>query len=163
MPKTRLKQFAQDGASTADYVRWSGTLWVPASLNVVDDTTPQLGGTLDCQNADIDNIKTATFNAEFDNGNETGTFLLVWTSGQKQRATLTGNITTLTITDPVGPCNLTLKLIQDVTGSRTVAWPASILWPGGTGPTLSGVSATDLVSFYFDGTNYYAQAALDFS
>jgi hypothetical protein len=56
-----------------------------------------------------------------------------------------------------------LKLIQDVTGDRTVVWPASVLWPGGTGPTLSGASATDLISFYFDGTNYYAQAALAFS
>lgn len=163
MPNPRLKQLAQDGASTNDYLQWNGTLWVPAALNVVNDTTPQLGGTLDCQNEDIDNIKTATFNSEFDNGNETGTFLLVWTSGQKQRATLTGDITTLTITDPVGPCNLTLKLIQDVTGSRAVTWPASVNWPGGTEPTLSGSNATDIISFYYDGTNYWAQAGLDFS
>jgi hypothetical protein len=163
MSKTDPQWIAQGGASTADYMRWSGTLWVPGELAIVDDTTPQLGGTLDCQNKDLDNIKTATFNAEFDNGNESGTFLLVWTSGQKQKATLTGDITTLTITDPVGPCNLTLKLVQDATGGRSVTWPASVLWPGGTGPTLSGASATDLVSFYFDGTNYHAQAALDFS
>jgi hypothetical protein len=73
----KLKQLAQDGAGSGNYARWNGTLWVPAALAIVDDTTPQLGGTLDCQNADLDNIKTATFNAEYDNGNESGTFLLV--------------------------------------------------------------------------------------
>jgi hypothetical protein len=104
------------------------------------------------------------FPAELDNGNESGTFLLDWNAGQKQRATLTGNITTLTITDPPGPCNVLLKLIQDGTGGRTVTWPASVLWPNGQAPTLStGANAVDIISFYFDGTDYYAVPSFNFS
>ena len=104
---------------------------------------------------------------EFDNGNETGTFALDWNNGQKQRATLTGNITTLNITDldiAGGAASLTLKLIQDATGSRTVTWPAGVLWAGGAAPTLSTAAASvDIITFYWDGTNYYGAALLDFS
>jgi len=106
------------------------------------------------------------FPAEFDNGNETGTFALDWNAGQKQRATLTGNITTLNITDlDVGAAaNFILVLIQDGTGGWTVTWPAAVLWPGGVAPTLSaGAGDVDLIAFYWDGTNYYGTAALDFS
>jgi len=108
-----------------------------------------------------------SFPVEFDNGNEAGpTFLLDWNAGQKQRATLTGNITTVTITDlDVGAAaNFILVLVQDATGGRTVTWPAAVLWPGGTAPTLSvGASAVDLIAFYWDGTNYYGVASLNFS
>ncbi len=103
---------------------------------------------------------------EFDNGNETGTFALDWNAGQKQRATLTGNITTLNITDldVTGVANLTLKIIQGGAGSFTVTWPAGVLWAGGTAPTLStGVGDVDIVTFYWDGTNYYGAALLNFS
>jgi len=56
------------------------------------------------------------------------------------------------------------KLIQDATGSRTVTWPAAVLWPGGTAPTLStGANAVDLVALYYDGTNYYGVASLAFA
>lgn len=106
------------------------------------------------------------FPAEFDNGNETGTFALDWNNGQKQRATLTGNITTLNITAPSvgGAGNFMLKLIQDGTGGRTVTWPASVRWSGGTAPTLStGAGAIDLIGFYWDGTNYYGFFGLNFS
>jgi hypothetical protein len=105
------------------------------------------------------------FPSEFDNGNETGTFDLDWNAGQKQRATLTGNITTLNITDldAGAAANFILVLIQDITGNRTVVWPAAVLWPGGVAPTLGGPDAVDLIGFYWDGTNYYGVASLDFS
>lgn len=39
-------------------------------------------------------------------------------------------------------------LSQDSTGNRTVVWPGSVNWPGGTAPTLSTASgATDVFSF----------------
>lgn len=115
---------------------------------------------------DVVAADTVAFPAEFDNGNETGTFALDWNAGQKQRATLTGNITTLNITAPSvgGAANLILKLIQDGTGGRTVTWPGSVLWQNGTAPTLSaGAGAVDIISLYWDGTNYYGVAALNFS
>jgi hypothetical protein len=47
-------------------------------------------------------------------------------------------------------------------GGWTVAWPGSVKWSGGAAPTLSGSGKTDLIAFFFDGTNYFASAALDF-
>jgi hypothetical protein len=38
------------------------------------------------------------------------------------------------------------------------------MWPGGTAPTLStGNNAVDIVSMYYDGTNYHAVASLAFA
>jgi len=50
-------------------------------------------------------------------------------------------------------------------GGRTVTWPGSnILWPGGVAPSLSSAANTiDIVSFYFDGTNFYGVASLAFA
>lgn len=106
---------------------------------------------------------TAVFDAEVDNGNSGTADTIDWTAGNKQRSTLTGNVT-YTFTAPAGPCNLIFKLIQDGTGSRTATFPASVKWAGGTAPTLTTTaSAIDIVSFYYDGTDYYGQAGLDFS
>lgn len=45
--------------------------------------------------------------------------------------------------------SFTLTLRQDLTGSRTFAWPASIIWAGGTAPTItSGANTTDVFTFF---------------
>ena len=99
--------------------------------------------------------RTITFNIEHDNGNSGATDTIDWSNGQKQKSTLTGNVT-YTFTDPNGPGNFTLRLIQDATGSRTVTWPATVKWPGGIAPVLSvSANAEDIVTLYFNGTTYY--------
>lgn len=105
----------------------------------------------------------AYYDEEVDNGNSSTADTIDWTNGNKQLSTLTDNCT-YTFTAPSGPASVTLRLIQDATGSRTATWPATVKWPGGTAPTLStAASAIDVVSFYYDGTNYYGQASLNFS
>lgn len=100
---------------------------------------------------------------EFDNGNSGTSDTINWTVSNKQRSTLTGNVT-FTFTAPGGPCNLVLVLIQDGTGSRLVTWPASVKWAGGVAPTLTTTAGrVDIVSFYYNGTNYYGQAALNYT
>lgn len=48
-----------------------------------------------------------------------------------------------------------VKVKQDATGSRTVTWPSTVIWAGGSAPTLTTTaSRTDIVEFEFDGTNY---------
>lgn len=106
--------------------------------------------------------KTASFTTEVDNGNSGTSKTIDWTQGNKQKITLTG-VCTFTFTNPAGPASLIFKLIQDGTGSKTVTWP-SVRWPGGVAPTLTTTaSATDIVALYFDGTNYYGNASLNFS
>jgi hypothetical protein len=95
-----------------------------------------------------------------------GTTTVDWTNSNKAAMTFgAGNIATMAFTDPPKPCNLVLKLVQDATGGRTItAWDSDILWSGGSAPTLStGASAVDLVSFYWDGTNYFGVPSLNFS
>lgn len=97
---------------------------------------------------------TATF-VEKNMGTVGSTETLDWRLGNKQRATLDENLT-FTFTDPVGPANLVLFLKQDGAGTNTVTWPASVKWAGGTAPTItSAASAEDLISCYYNGTNYY--------
>lgn len=50
----------------------------------------------------------------------------------------------------------TLKITQDGTGGRTVTWNAVFKWAAGTAPVLStAAGATDILTFFCDGTNLY--------
>lgn len=92
--------------------------------------------------------------AELNNGNSSTAITIDWTSKNYQKVTLTDTCV-FTFTAPNGVTTLILKLTQDATGSRTVTFPASVLWSGGTAPTLTtDANAVDLISFYYDGTNY---------
>lgn len=66
--------------------------------------------------------------------------------------TLTGNCV-LTFPTPAAGGQFTLLLKQDATGSRTVTWPSTVRWAGGTAPTLTATAGrTDVVTFLSDGT-----------
>ena len=66
--------------------------------------------------------------------------------------TLTGNCV-LTYPAPSGGGQFTLLLKQDAAGSRTVTWPSTVRWAGGTAPTLTAAAGrTDGVTFLSDGT-----------
>lgn len=55
---------------------------------------------------------------------------------------------TLTFPAAVAGKSFTLALVQDGTGSRTVTWPASAKWAGGTAPTLTAaVGGADYLTF----------------
>lgn len=173
-------QAHDDGASVKGI--FSALMWndlVDSLTNLVSKTTGALDTTkvVDLDTAQTLESKTLTapimsaaqfttqayFDAEVDNGNSSTADTITWTAGNKQKSTLTDNCT-FTFTAPSGPCNLILKLIQDGTGSRTVTWPATVKWPAGTAPTLTTTAAgVDLVSFYWDGTNYFGQTALAFA
>ena len=105
--------------------------------------------------------KTAYFDAEVDNGSSGAADTISWKVGNKQKSTLTDDCT-YTFTAPSGPCNLLLKIIQDST-PRTVTWPATVKWSNGVAPTIStGSGDIDLISFYWDGTNYFGMANYNF-
>jgi hypothetical protein len=125
-------------------------------INIVDDTTPELGGEMDC----------GAHSIGFTQGTATGdgTTTIDWKLGNKFYFTFGNANETFTFTAPSNPCNLVLVLKQYSTGGKTATWPNTVMWPGGTAPTLStGNNDIDIVSMYFDGTNYFAVASLDFS
>lgn len=146
------------GAATYSTTTNNSTNWDTAytDRNKWDGSSVAAGTVVDLQLTE-----TAYFDLEYDNGNSSTADTVDWNNGNKQKSTLTGNVT-YTFTAPAGPTNLVLKLIQDGTGNRTTTWPATVKWAGGTAPTTQATAnKVHIVCFYYDGTNYYGVASLD--
>jgi len=125
-------------------------------INIVDDTTPELGGEMDAGAHSI-GFTQQPFTGD-------GTTTIDWKLGNKAYFTFGNANETFTFTAPSNPCNLVLVLKQYSTGGKAATWPATVMWPGGNAPTLStGNNAIDIISFYYDGTNYYGVSSLNFS
>jgi hypothetical protein len=75
------------------------------------------------------------------------------------KITLTGNVTSSTLSVPVDGQYISFLICQDATGSRTFVWPSNVKGGGTIGATLSTCSAQ---SFVYDGvlTNAYAVGAI---
>ena len=85
-----------------------------------------------------------------------------WNNGNTQSVTLGGN-RTFTFANGRDGAKYLLIVRQDGAGSRSVTWPSGVLWPGGVAPDLTtGANSVDIVSFVYDGGNYYGSTALDF-
>lgn len=136
---------------------------------VVDDTTPQLGGNLDLNSNNITgtgditptgDIKPTTYQE---------------TVGTESSGTLdlsTGNVfshapsanTTYVFSNPPSTgtaFGFTLKVSPSATITQT--WPASVDWAGGSAPTATASGETDVFAFYTQdgGTTYYGFQAGD--
>ena len=125
--------------------------------NVVEDTTPELGGEMDAGAHSIGfTLHTATGD---------GATLINWTAGNKHKFTFGAQNETITFTNPTNPCAVQMIIVQDGTGSRTITWSGmTIKWYGGSAPTLStAASSEDIISFIWDGTSYYGQCSKAFA
>src|SRR5436305_1870388 len=68
--------------------------------------------------------------------------------------TLGGN-RTFTFSNPTAGTLYCLKLIQDGTGSRLATWPSTVVWAGGSAPTLTTTALyNDMLYFIYDGAKY---------
>ena len=119
-----------------------------AIANVLDDTTPQLGGELDCQARSI--------GGELQTYTGDGTTTVDFRNGQNIKFTFGAQNDTWTTTAPSEPGVFLVYIIQDGTGGRTLTLPATWKFAGGTQPTLStGSAAVDIFSVTYDGTNFF--------
>jgi hypothetical protein len=86
-------------------------------------------------------------------------------SGNMHRIVLGGNRTIAAPSNARPGQVITIHLIQDATGSRTVTWNSIFKFPGGTAPTLStAASARDVFAFQYDNTSgVWAAAGLNVS
>ena len=110
-------------------------------------------------------VVAANFASVFDNGNSGAAATVNWGRGNKQKITLSDNVT-ISFVDPGGPTNLLLVVAQDV-GGGNAAWDwtadGSVLWAGSATPTItSDGSAIDIVTFFFDGSDYYGVQSAEF-
>lgn len=108
---------------------------------------------------DLHNMKQVDFQDEHDEGNSSTAITLDFNEGNNLKFTVTDNCT-VTLTAPAGPCHVQLKIING--GAFAITWPATALFPGGTEPDWTA-SGTDIVGFWYDGTNYHGTAAFNFS
>jgi len=104
-----------------------------------------------------------TFDEVVSNGNSGASKTIDWTAGNKQSITTTGNCT-LTFTAPAAPASIQLIITHEASATTyTYSWPATVKWPGGVAITNTNTSgAVDIVSFLYDGTNYYATGLVNF-
>jgi hypothetical protein len=150
--------YVGDGAANHELAHLADVL-----EDVVDDTTPTLGGDLDGSSKDIYNCETVTFDAEYNNGSSGAADTINWNNGQKQLTTLSDNCTYTFTAPTAGIGNFLLRIVHSG-ASRNPTWPATVKWAGGAEPTWSTSDADiDIVSFYWNGTNYYGMAGIGFA
>ena len=86
----------------------------------------------------------------------TATSTFDWAYSNIHSLTLSNATTTLSFANPVAGQAIITRLTQDSTGGRRVVFPSTILWAGGTTPTLaSTASKTDLFGFLCTASGYY--------
>lgn len=73
--------------------------------------------------------------------------------GNTQKITLTGNVTSSTLSNATAGEQVNFIICQDATGSRTFTWPSNVKGGMTIGSTASRCNAQN---FIFDGTNAYA-------
>lgn len=103
--------------------------------------------------------------SEHTNGNCGAGITIDWNNGNKQSVVLNNAVCALNFTAPsgLGTANFLLRVVQDATGNRTVTWPGTVNWPHGTSVSLStAANAVDMISCYYDGSEYYCIAVFDF-
>ena len=101
----------------------------------------------------------------YDLGNwATATQTVNWDEGNNQKVTIDASVTTLTLSNPIAGANYMIQITQGGVGSYTVTWPASVYWANATPPTLStAVGKIDVISLFYDGTNYLSTFLLNFA
>ena len=64
-----------------------------------------------------------------------------------------GGVTNAAVPPATLAYGFTLKVTQDGTGSRTLTWPSTVRWAGGSAPDLTGTAnSVDVFTFLTDGT-----------
>ena len=83
-------------------------------------------------------------------------------NAQTAEVTLEGNRTLDNPTNMKAGATYILRVEQDSSGSRTLAYGNAYKFPGGTDPVLTtGGGSIDILSFYCDGTSMNGVATLD--
>jgi hypothetical protein len=135
----------------------------PSALLDVDGTT-RLGGAVSLEDNEVTRPKLKDYSETTVIANTGATYTIDLENGNVFNLTLTGDCTYTFSNPPASGSAGAFTLIQnqDGTGSRTVTWPASVEWAGGSAPTItSTASSTDVFTFITTdgGTTWYGFTA----
>jgi hypothetical protein len=149
---------------TLGFLTDSTTAGTAPLLNVVEDTTPQLGGLLDCQNYSLDDVQTVTHDSCHDYGNlSSGTEDIEWDLYQYAKINVTASAT-INLDNPRGVGEFCLLVTSASSPGTTITWTVdsgTLTWIAGTAPTFPG-GGTRKMSFCFDGSNWLAEYTLQY-
>lgn len=143
----------------------SGSAWTSLSYGALDHGWAISGTTK--MTLDANGVLTVTgAAATLPNaiGNSGTAFTLNCRLSNVQSLTMTGNVLAAgwTISNPGDGQTINLFITQDATGSRTLAWPASFKWPGGTAGVVStAANAVDFLVLTYRAANTTWYAALN--
>jgi hypothetical protein len=122
--------------------------------NVVEDTTPQLGGDLDCQGNKIQNPVLEDYAETIYSLGSTDTPTITVSNGNVQSVTITSGLTLPAFSDAATGQSVTLL----VSGSGTASGTGSHKFAGGN----TTLTTDSVVSIFYDGTTYWTSIATDF-
>jgi len=140
---TLAGNFATSGANSLTLTTTGATnVTLPTTGTLVNTAVTSLSSL-----ATVGTVTNGTWSSNLQNYTETNvtssqstTYAIDVSAGNVHSLTLTGNVT-LSFTNVPATANravsITLFLIQDGTGGWTVTWPGSVIFPGGTTPTLT--------------------------
>lgn len=161
-----------DGAHTATITPASGTsaiITAPSGDSLTVKTQgPNSGLTLEANGGDavvgsLSSTKHASLISGLEHSNITVTFSATpaFNAGQDEvfEMTLTGNVTSSTITNLGAGEFVTFSICQDATGGHTFAFPTSPTFRG-AGTISSGAGTCSTQRFWYDGTDLKATAAM---
>lgn len=95
-------------------------------------------------------------------GSTTGTITPDVANGNVQRITLTGNITFNAFNSPAAGQSMTL-IIQQPAAGGPYTLSSTMKFAGGTKTLSTGASEWDIITVFYDGTNYFASLSTNFS
>lgn len=141
--------------------RWEAQAPSGGIADVVEDTTPQLGGELDGQGNTVSNINLKDYKETNYSLSYGATITPDVANGNVQTVTLTGNVTFSAFSNPEAGQSITLIVKQDGTGGRTLT--STMMFAGGEKTLSTAANSIDIISVFYDGTNYYASLSKGFA
>ena len=174
--------------STGQYVAYGPSGWTNGTLSIQNDTSPILGGNLDVNGNSIVTLsngnitlapngtgsivcsdKTVTqavlkdyAETVYTGGTTTGTITPDVANGNVQSITLSGNITLNALGSPATGHSMTLIVKQPGSGGPYTL-SSTMNFAGGSKTLSTAANAVDIITIFYDGTNYYASLSTNFS
>ncbi len=145
---TRIIVACWDNATPANYIEWATLQATDANDATVTFTGSQSGYCV-VEIGGGGTIQTGGVNAVAFSATPSFNLSAGWT----QTITLTGNVTSSSVSAPIKGINYTFEVCQDGTGSRAFTWPTGFHGAMNVG---SAASLCNAQTFTYDGSAYYA-------